>query len=63
MARVRANVTCFVDNGFREAGQEFDYDGPHNGCLEYLDGDDQEAEPERKRPGRKPKSESADDQQ
>lgn len=38
MARVRAIRICFVDNGLRTEGAEFDYDGPHNTNLEYLDG-------------------------
>lgn len=37
MAQVRAKVLCFVDNGLRNAGDEFDYEGPLNTNLEYLD--------------------------
>lgn len=38
MARVRAKVVVFLDNALRQAGSEFDYDGPPNKHLEYLDG-------------------------
>lgn len=38
MARVRAKVVVFLDNALRVAGSEFDYDGPFNKYLEYLDG-------------------------
>ena len=36
MAQVRALVKCFVDNGLREEGDVFDYDGPDNACLEPI---------------------------
>lgn len=39
MPRVRALVKCFVDNGIREVGDEFEYKGPDNPCLEFLDGE------------------------
>lgn len=35
--RVRAKVQCFVDRTLRDAGEEFEYAGPENGCLEVLD--------------------------
>ena len=38
MAQVRAKVICFVDNGMRQAGDVFEYDGPKNTNLEYLKG-------------------------
>jgi len=38
MAQVRAKVVCFIDNGLRQEGDVFQYDGPFNGNLEYLDG-------------------------
>ena len=37
MARVRAKVVCFVDNGLRQENDVFEYNGPHNGNLEYID--------------------------
>ena len=37
MARVRAKVVCFVDNSLRKEGEVFEYNGPHNGNLEYID--------------------------
>lgn len=63
MAKVKAIVDCFIDNGFRRAGEEFRYEGPEiPGVLEFVDGmpvADVE-QPERKlRPGRKPKAEIA----
>ena len=61
MARVKAIDLCFVDNGLRQPGDVFNYDGPFNRHLEYLDGgpkdvdgSDEEPRP-RLRPGRKPK--------
>ena len=36
--RVRAKVTCFVENGYREEGTSFEYNGPPNDNLERLDG-------------------------
>lgn len=38
MAKVKAKVLCFVDNGLRQPGDVFDYDGPLNLNLEYLEG-------------------------
>jgi hypothetical protein len=38
MARVKAKVLCFVENGLRQEGDVFQYNGPPNGNLEYLDG-------------------------
>lgn len=38
MAKVRAIRLCFVDNSLRQEGDEFDYEGPENGNLEYLEG-------------------------
>lgn len=37
MARVKAKILCFVDNGLRQPGEMFQYDGPYNKNLEYLD--------------------------
>ena len=37
MARVRAKVVCFVDNSLRKEGEVFEYNGPHNGNLDYID--------------------------
>jgi len=39
MAKVRAIRPCFVDNGLRDEGAEFDYAGAYNTNLEYLDGE------------------------
>jgi hypothetical protein len=44
MARVKAKVVCFVDNGLRQEGDIFQYNGPFNGNLEYLDGAPVESE-------------------
>ena len=64
MAKVKAKVLCFVDNGLRQPGDVFDYAGPYNHHLEYLDGgvpseraSHEEAAPPRLR-GRKPKPEA-----
>lgn len=38
MAQVRAKTKCFVDNGIRNEGDVFEYDGPKNTNLEYLKG-------------------------
>lgn len=38
MAQVRAKTLCFVDNGIRNEGDVFEYSGPYNTNLEYLDG-------------------------
>lgn len=45
MAKVRALTKVFVDNSIREEGVVFDYDGPFNRHLEYLD-QPVESEPE-----------------
>jgi hypothetical protein len=37
MAKVKAKVLCFVDNGLRNPGDVFEYKGPYNHHLEYLD--------------------------
>ena len=37
MARVKAKILCFVDNGLRQPGDEFEYKGDFNKNLEYLD--------------------------
>lgn len=64
MAKVKAKVLCFVDNGLRQTGDTFEYDGPFNHHLEYLDGvepaknDEGSAQP-KLRVGRKPKAEAA----
>lgn len=39
MAKVRALRVCFVANGLRQEGDVFEYDGPRNTNLEYLDGE------------------------
>ena len=44
MAQVRAKTLCFVDNGLRQEGDVFDYNGPKNTNLEYLDGGPVESE-------------------
>jgi hypothetical protein len=36
--RVRAKVLCFVDNGLRKPGDEFNYEGPASRNLEPLTG-------------------------
>ena len=36
MPQVRANRTCFVDNGLRQEGDVFEYNGPPNACLSPL---------------------------
>jgi hypothetical protein len=38
MAQVRAIRICQVDNSLRQEGDVFEYNGPENGNLEYLDG-------------------------
>tara|TARA_R110002126_G_scaffold9260_5_gene42275 strand:- start:371 stop:580 length:210 start_codon:yes stop_codon:yes gene_type:complete len=66
MARVKAKVVVFIDNHLRQEGDVFNYDGPFNKHLEYLEGGPQaarlsdEEEPAPKlRPGRKPKAETS----
>ena len=44
MAQVRVKTICFVDNGMRQAGDVFEYDGPKNTNLEYLNGAPVEAD-------------------
>jgi hypothetical protein len=34
--QVRANRVCFVDNGLRQEGDVFEYNGPPNKCLDAL---------------------------
>lgn len=46
MAKVRAIRLCQVDNALRQEGDVFDYNGPENGNLEYLDGKPVKAEVE-----------------
>ena len=65
MAKVKAKVLCFVDNGLRQPGDTFDYAGPFNHHLEYLEGpaqpehaSDEGAPAPKLRPGRKPKAEA-----
>lgn len=38
MAQVRAKTLCFVDNGLRQEGDVFEYNGVKNSNLEYLKG-------------------------
>ena len=63
MAQVKAKVLCFVDNGLRQPGDVFNYEGPYNHHLEYLEGGPQAAQhsdeeaPAPKLRGRKPKAE------
>ncbi len=44
MAQVRAIRLCQVDNTLRQEGAVFEYNGPYNGNLEYLDGQPPEAQ-------------------
>ena len=37
MAKVRALTRVFVDNALRDEGEVFEYKGPFNRHLEYLD--------------------------
>lgn len=37
MAMYRALVKCFVDNGIRDEGDIFNYEGPENDCLEPVE--------------------------
>jgi hypothetical protein len=65
MAKVKAKILCFVDNGLRQPGDTFDYEGPFNRHLEYLEGAEQPARvsdeeaPAPKLRGRKPRAEAA----
>ena len=63
MAMVKAKVLCFVDNSLRQPGDTFNYEGPYNHHLEYLEGEpqaarlsDEEAPAPKLRLGRKPKA-------
>jgi hypothetical protein len=65
MARVKAKVVVFIDNHLRQEGDVFNYDGPFNKHLEYLEGSpraeqasDEDAPAPKLRPGRKPKTET-----
>ena len=65
MAMVKALVDCFIDNGYRKAGDEFRYSGPEiPEVIEFVDGgpvadaDDEPAAEPRLRRGRKPKAEA-----
>jgi hypothetical protein len=40
MPKVKAKVTCFIDNSLRNEGDEFEYNGPENGNVEIIDGTD-----------------------
>ena len=44
MAQVRAIRLCQVDNSLRQEGDVFEYNGPYNGNLEYLEGQPPKAE-------------------
>lgn len=44
MAQVRAKTLCFIDNGLRNEGDVFEYNGVKNTNLEYLDGAPDEVE-------------------
>ena len=63
MAMVKTIVDCFIDNGYRRAGDTFRYEGPEiPDVIDFIDGSPSGpavgGEPERKlRPGRKPKAE------
>ena len=66
MARVKAKVVVFIDNHLRQEGEMFNYDGPFNKHLEYLEGGPQaerasheDAFAPKLRPGRKPKAETS----
>lgn len=52
MAKVKAKVVCFVDNHYRQQGDVFNYSGPFNGNLEYLEGAPEE-NPATEQPARK----------
>lgn len=51
MPMYRAKVTCFVDNGIRNEGDVFEYNGLPNTNLERADGksDDADAVPKTQR--------------
>jgi hypothetical protein len=44
--KVRALVTCFIDNGLRKEGEVFEYNGPANGNVEPLDAPREPEQPE-----------------
>ena len=45
MPKVKANITCYIDNSLRKEGDEFEYNGPKNPCVDIIDGTDfQEAD-------------------
>lgn len=46
MAQVRAIRLCQVDNTLRQEGDVFEYNGPQNGNLEYLEGQPPKAKAE-----------------
>ena len=57
MPKYRAKVKCFVDNGLREVGDVFEYNGPHNTNLERIGSEPEPVEqedsaPALRRPGR-----------
>lgn len=37
MPKVKAKILCFVDNGLRQPGDVFEYTGPQNRHLEYVE--------------------------
>ena len=41
MAQVRAIRLCQIDNTLRQEGDVFEYNGPYNGNVEYIDGEPQ----------------------
>jgi len=45
MPKVKAKILCFVDNGLRQPGDVFEYKGPYNHHLEYIEGVGAEPEP------------------
>ena len=45
MPKVKAKILCFVDNGLRQPGDVFEYTGPQNRHLEYLESVRSEPEP------------------
>lgn len=46
MAQVKAIATCFVENGLRQPGDVFEYNGPPNRHLERIDRDGDGSDPE-----------------
>jgi hypothetical protein len=57
MPKYRAKVKCFVDNGLREVGDVFEYNGPQNKNLERVGFEPEPVEhedsvPALRRPGR-----------